>query len=661
MRWAFALLTVTTVTVLLSIPYAAPARASSSALTGVSSTVYLPNITKMLGGADGWQTPFIVQNVGDAAAQVEMDFYAFADGSLVKVRSIPSLAPGTSVFHDPNSDPDLAAGGQYSVVVQSAGSRIVAVVNEHQNVTNQSRQEALSYGGLGSGATKVYLPYVAKSAGGWLTTIIIQNLGAAPTTVTATFTSLAGNAPATLTRTIAPGRAQFIDPRGESALAAGAEYSVVLSADQPIGAVVNAHNDAADVANPRGFSYDGIAASSDFETWVPYLARNTDGIGRTSRVFIQNTGTTPVTPGLFFRRFGDPTPIHVSAQSIAPGAAIALDIAQTAGLTDGEYGLHIQGGPLVAVAAVTSQATALGYPTTPGNPTKIWLPNVTRTLGGANGWTTPIILQGRALGATSATLSWYRFSDGSLVYKQLVLGLAYGTSWRVDPRNVPQVADNTQYAVVVEAPAGGVSAVVTELNFTGGDGAMAYQGFARPPLVYGTTGCTPSGGPAGTTFTCNYYGFPPGTTPFTLSLLPPSGPAITFTSNDVAASDGSVNFDVAIPFEGVWTIKLTGGTVSQANSLTVLPATFQIQMSTSQNGQVSAITTPGLACTAIAIDPSGTFTLSPGLDTTQVANASGQVTWTYTKFTTPGGTWRHQVSCTQASQTLIQRANFTVP
>ncbi|TME63263.1 MAG: hypothetical protein E6I54_07505, partial [Chloroflexi bacterium] len=32
-----------------------------------TTTIYLPNITKMLGGQDGWNTPFIVQNVGASA------------------------------------------------------------------------------------------------------------------------------------------------------------------------------------------------------------------------------------------------------------------------------------------------------------------------------------------------------------------------------------------------------------------------------------------------------------------------------------------------------------------------------------------------------------------------------------------------------------------
>ena len=70
---------------------------------------------------------------------------------MVKTRTVTGLAPGTSVFHCPNCDNELAAGGQFSVVIKSFGSPVVAVVNEHQNEANPQRQEALSYDGLAFG------------------------------------------------------------------------------------------------------------------------------------------------------------------------------------------------------------------------------------------------------------------------------------------------------------------------------------------------------------------------------------------------------------------------------------------------------------------------------------------------------------------------------
>src|SRR2546423_6785587 len=191
-----------------------------------TTTIYLPNITRMLGGADGWNTSFIVQKVGTSSTNLTFEFRRFSDGAVVKTRTVTGLASGTSVFHCPNCDAQLAAGGQYSVVIKSFGSPVVAVVNEHQNEANAQRQEALSYDGLTFGSTKVYLPYVAALAGGFYCTVIAQNLGTALASATADFKSFDGLKSSQVARTIVAGGSQFIDPRVEPALTAGTEYAV---------------------------------------------------------------------------------------------------------------------------------------------------------------------------------------------------------------------------------------------------------------------------------------------------------------------------------------------------------------------------------------------------------------------------------------------------
>src|SRR5207247_7404494 len=84
-----------------------------------TATLYLPNITKALGGPDGWDTPFIIQNTGTVATTLELSFYRFTDGALEVQRTVSGLAPGTSYADIPNLDPDLAFDRQYSVVVRS--------------------------------------------------------------------------------------------------------------------------------------------------------------------------------------------------------------------------------------------------------------------------------------------------------------------------------------------------------------------------------------------------------------------------------------------------------------------------------------------------------------------------------------------------------------
>src|SRR5258706_11464886 len=82
-----------------------------------TQTLYLPNITKTLGGPTGFLTPFIVQNIGSANTNLEVSFYSFADGSGVTRRTVTALKPGTSFADVPNNDTDLPDNAQFSVVV----------------------------------------------------------------------------------------------------------------------------------------------------------------------------------------------------------------------------------------------------------------------------------------------------------------------------------------------------------------------------------------------------------------------------------------------------------------------------------------------------------------------------------------------------------------
>jgi hypothetical protein len=461
-----------------------------------TQTVYLPNVTKTLGGPGGWYTPFIVQNVGTAATTLEVSFYKFSDGSCVTRRSVANLAAGTSFADVPNNDADLPGDTQFSVVVKSFGSSVVSVVNEHAG--SGKRAEALSYSGVSSGALSVFLPNIVKRFYGFHSPFIIQNLGTTTTTATATFKPFAGGANVALFRTIAPGQSQFIEPNVEPALADGTQYAVTVSANQPVAVVVNTHNDDPSVDQPVAYSTNGIAAGAA-SVYGPYAAKNANDLGFTgtlSTIVVQNLGAASTTPTMTFRALGGPTTATTTftGPTIATGTAWAFDpryqnglaggtlcgAAASAGcLADGEYSFvaSASAGTLAAAVNVISPSTAMGYIALPQPAVKYFLPNVTRTLGGADGWTTPILLQ--SVSATGASVEWRRFSDGQLVTTDN-LTIAAGSSVRIDPRNVPSLPENTQYAVTITAIGGTITAIVTELNFSGGDGAMAYEGFAAP-------------------------------------------------------------------------------------------------------------------------------------------------------------------------------------
>ena len=459
-----------------------------------TSTAYLPNVTKTLGGPTGFQTPFIVQNTGSATTDLEVIFYRFVDGNIVTCKKVTGLGAGTSFAEIPNNDPDLPNNSQFSVVVKSFGSTVVAVVNEQAG--SGDRAEALSYNGFSSGATTVFLPNIVRRFYGFHTPLIIQNLGNAVTTVTATFVGRAGEPRATIVRFIAPGQAQFIEPNAEPSLIDGGAYAVTVMATQPIGVVVNTHLDDPSVARPVAYSTDGIATGSA-RVFGPYAATGANDLGFAgtfSTIVVQNLGIAPVAPMLVFTPLGGGSPTTFTGPLTAAKAAWAFDprfengvagatlcgVSASAGcLADGEYSFEgsAAGGSIAAAVNVFSPATAMGYTAAPQASAKFFLPNVTRTLGGSNGWTTPILVQ--TASATGANVEWRRFSDGQLVTTQN-LAIAAGTAVRIDPRTVAQLSDDTQYAVTVAGIGGTVAAIVTELNFQGGDGAMIYEGFPSP-------------------------------------------------------------------------------------------------------------------------------------------------------------------------------------
>src|SRR6266550_6527004 len=239
----------------------------------LTSTVYLPNITRRLGGPNGFYTPFIIQNTGTVNTELEISFYKFTDGSCVERYLVFNVAPGTSHSNDPNDtvkNPSLPDDAQFSVVVQSFGSKIVGVVNEHQNVLDPVRAEALSYDGFTTGANTVYLPNITRKFFGLFDTpFIIQNLGSSTASVTSSFKSFDGTGPIiSVFRSIEPGRAKPIDPDsddgvlGAPGLTDNKQYAVTVSSNQPVAVVVNTQADKANVAHPVASATDGVTTGA---------------------------------------------------------------------------------------------------------------------------------------------------------------------------------------------------------------------------------------------------------------------------------------------------------------------------------------------------------------------------------------------------------------
>ena len=444
----------------------------------------MPNLTKTLGGDDGWDTPFIIQNIGDAPTDLQIEFYRFSDGALIDNRFIPQLPAGSSYADVPKGDPDLPSDTQFSLIVRSFGAPVATVINQAQG--SGDRMQAAAYVGTTTGATTLYLPNVTRRFFGYDTPFIVQNLGTSATVVSATFTSFDGALHFVKTFVVLPGRSGVVDPDFTPGLVDGTQYSVVLRADQPISAIVNAHNES---GAPVAFTTAGISAGGR-QLFAPYASKSDAASGLNSPVVVQNLGIVATDATLEFTPLGGGPAQTFTLLGIQPGASKVFDPrfflntttlchgASATCLGAGEFSIRITAAQEVtAVVLPTSATTSDAYAATAQVASRLYLPNVTRALGGANGWTTPIVLQ--SAGASTATLRWYRFSDAILVRTQTV-ALPAGGAISIDPRSVSGLADEGQYSVVIDGGGGGaLSAIVYEHFFGGGDGVMIYGGVAQ--------------------------------------------------------------------------------------------------------------------------------------------------------------------------------------
>lgn len=447
-----------------------------------TAVVYLPNITKTLGGPLGWTTPFYIQNTGQVATDLDVVFFRFADGAQVAQRSISALAPGATYADGPNADPDLSANTQFSVVIRSYGSSIVAVVAQIQGTGTTT--EALMYTGSSAGANKLYLPNVTRRFFGYDVPIIIQNLGAGPATATARFVSFDGTQTFALSVRAQPGRSVVIDPDFTDGLVDGTQYAVSITADQPITAVANAHNE---LGSPVAFSHLGLATGST--TLLAPIAVKGGPSGQFSPVVVQNIGSSPTDVTLTFAPLGavgNPQTFVLSA--VAPGGSRAFDPRFILGTTTpcatasptclgpGEYSLKISAATLIAALVLpVSNITADAYVTPAVSNTRGFLPIVSRASGAIPAWTSRFAIDAPTGG--TASIRWYRVGDGALA-TITTLNLVTGTSVWVDPRSVVDLADG-QYSVVIEATAPVTTAV--QHSYPGGDGSMFNAGFAGAP------------------------------------------------------------------------------------------------------------------------------------------------------------------------------------
>ena len=348
-----------------------------------ASSVFLPNITRRF---NGFHTPFIVQNLGNRAATVQATFVSF-DGSVPRIDVFRAIDAGRSAFIEPNAEAGLIDGKQYSVTVSNPAIScssppygcqttvpLAVVVNTHNDDPGTAAPMAYATDGITTGAATVYGPYAAKNAGtdvqstpvSRVTTIVVQNVGTAPTTPSLAFTPLGGGAVQTFTSptAVAPGAAWAFDPRftlGTTTPCSGAsstclgdgEYSFVATAG---GGSVAVTVNVLSATTAMGYTASPVAAGRVF---LPNVTRTFGGTtGWTTPILLQSVTSSGAT--LKWYRFSDGVLVTTQTVSAPAGTGIRVDPRNVGGLADNTQYAVVAEGTSGTIAAIVIELAAGG-------------------------------------------------------------------------------------------------------------------------------------------------------------------------------------------------------------------------------------------------------------------------------------------------------------
>lgn len=260
--------------------------------------VYLPNITKNYTTLV-FNTPFYIQNSGSAAVNVTVEFYDMTTGTKIATATkVVNITPGVSKEFDPALFPDgeLPTNRQYSVVATAVGGSIVAAVNQIGTTTN------MAYSGFADGASTLYCPNVVKGYSGFLTPIVIQNVGTTPAVINVEYYGgtdgvlypLAGAKNQTIQPNQSfPERPWFAGNIDNNVLPNNKQYSVIVRG-QPgdkLVAIVNQNGIPAQ-RQYAGTAYDAFSMGYQ-NVYVPLVSKGYESY--LVPIVIQNVGTASTT------------------------------------------------------------------------------------------------------------------------------------------------------------------------------------------------------------------------------------------------------------------------------------------------------------------------------------------------------------------------------
>jgi len=221
-----------------------------NAYSGGTTVAYAPSLVN---NYYGFVSSLTVQNI-DTTTNADIRV-TYSNG----VTETVTLAPRTSKEYYQPSNPNLPSGnvnGIFSAKIESTnGKKIVVLVNQE----DKTKGSLASYNAPSEASTSINCPVTMKAFYQWFSAVTVQNVGSVATNITITFATgqsqTAYNVPAN-------GTYNFVQlASAGSPLPDGSSVSAVVTAAQPIVAIVNENSDSRYLTTPGDYlcAYTAIA------------------------------------------------------------------------------------------------------------------------------------------------------------------------------------------------------------------------------------------------------------------------------------------------------------------------------------------------------------------------------------------------------------------
>jgi len=196
------------------------AAVSYPALSGGAPNVFAPFVLR---NYQGWSTGLQVQNLGNAPTTAIITYQrGNGPGTWTESALIP---PGAAVVFYQPANPQLPNDFMGSAQIASSDAAPLAVL---VNVINPQSTAAMNYVAGPPSAPVVPLPFVARNAEGWSTSVLVHNPNSVPAVASITYYDANGNPVARDEDALSPGAAKSYFQQRQTALPDGFAGSAVV-------------------------------------------------------------------------------------------------------------------------------------------------------------------------------------------------------------------------------------------------------------------------------------------------------------------------------------------------------------------------------------------------------------------------------------------------